>query len=241
MQIASPEIHYVAVAEAARFDMYSGIHKALRAAMADALLAVGRVDPFDDAEVAQMGERVHQLLALCGSHVVHENGFVHAAIEARAPGASGPVAREHEEHCRELAQLAQRLNAFVAADPGERVNAGASLYRALALFIAANFEHMHLEETAHNALLWAHYSDAELVAIHDHLLASIPAEDMMVIARWLLPALPPQERALMLADMRAKAPAPAFTAMLDLARASLGQRDWRKLERALDLGEAVAA
>ena len=34
---------------------------------------------------------------------------------------------------------------------------------ALALFIADNFQHMHVEETAHNAVLWARYTDAELM------------------------------------------------------------------------------
>ena len=36
------------------------------------------------------------------------------------------------------------------------------LYRHLALFVAANFQHMHIEETAHNTLLWAACTDAEL-------------------------------------------------------------------------------
>ena len=69
MQITSKELESVAAVEAPRFDMYSGIHKALRAFMADTLLAVGRMDPTEDAEVTQVEQRVLQLLGLCGGHL----------------------------------------------------------------------------------------------------------------------------------------------------------------------------
>ena len=235
MQITSKELQHVAAAEAPRFDMYSGIHKALRAFMADTLLALGRMDPSDDADVAQASGRVLQLLGFCGSHLAHENHFVHAAIEARAPGASDRIGHEHEEHEREIAQLSAQVAALVAAAPQQRAAAALALYRALSLFIAGNFQHMHVEETAHNAVLWARYTDAELVAIHDALVASIPPEEMMVTARWLVPFMNPQERAMLMADIRAKAPAPAFAAMLEGVMPHLNAGEWQKLTRALGI------
>lgn len=235
MQITSKELAHVAAAEAPRFDMYTGIHKALRAFMADTLLAVGRMDPDDAQDVADGTERVLQLLGFCGAHLTHENQFVHAAIEARAPGASERIGHEHEEHVREIAQLADQVAQLRLAAPAQRPAAAPALYRALSLFIAGNFQHMHVEETAHNAVLWARYTDAELVAIHDALVASIPPEEMMGIARWLVPFMNPMERAMMLADMRAKAPAEAFAAVLAATRPHLSEKDWGKLSVALGL------
>ena len=110
-----------------------------------------------------------------------------------------------------------------------------TLYRELALFAAENFRHMHVEETAHNAVLWARYTDAELVAVHDALVASIPPDEMMAISRWLLPFMNPLERFHVVADMRAKAPGPAFEAMLQGVRPYLAPRDWDKLSRDLGL------
>ena len=235
MQITTQELQQLAAAEAPRFDLYTGIHKALRALMADTLLAVGRMDPDDDAEVAQAGERVLQLLGVCGGHLLHENAHVHAAIEARAPGASDRIAHEHEEHRQHIAQLAELVARLRTVVPGLRHAAALDLYRALALFAADNFRHMNVEETAHNAVLWARYTDAELVAIHDALVASIPPEEMMTIARWLVPFLNPLERYHVLADMRAKAPQPVFEALLELVRPHLGSGEWAKLARALGL------
>lgn len=238
MQTTPRELEQVAAAEAPRFDMYAGIHKALRAFMADTLLAVGRMDASDEEDVAQASERVLQLLGMCGAHLAHENNFVHAAIEARAPGASERIGHEHEEHVKHIAQLAEMVAVLRGIAPQRRATAAQQLYRALALFIADNFQHMHVEETAHNAVLWARYTDAELVAIHDALLASIPPEEQMAIARWLVPFMNPDERFHLLADMRAKAPAPAFAAILDTVRPHLDTKEGAKLARALELPPA---
>lgn len=235
MKIDAQELEQVAAVQAPRVDMYGGIHKAIRAFMADTLLAVGRMDPDDHAEAARTADRVMQLLDFCTAHLAHENGFVHPAIEARAPGASAAIAHDHEEHLQEIGELAAAAAALGSAEGLLRHAVAQSLYRQLAQFVAANFQHMHVEETAHNAVLWAHYTDAELVQIHDALVASIPPEQMLVTARWLVPFLNPVERAGLLLDIRGKAPAPAFQALLDTARPHLAAGEWAKLARALDV------
>ena len=222
-------------AQAPRVDMYGGIHKALRALMADTLLAVGRMDAEDDLELAQVTERVLALLDSCASHLKHENEFVHAAIEARAPGASERIAHEHEEHEKHIASLAAAVAALRGCAAEQRAISALELYRALSLFIAENYQHMHIEETAHNAVLWARYTDAELMEIHDRLVASIPPAEMMAIARWMIPFMNPAERAGVLGGMKQHAPAPAFQAVLDTVRPHLTEREWAKLARALDL------
>lgn len=235
MKIDQKEMQQIAAGPAARMDMYGGIHKALRALMADTLLAVGRMDVQDALELAQGTERVMQLLDICASHLKHENEFVHAAIEARAPGASERIAHEHEDHERSIEALGAAVAALRACPATQRPAAVQSLYANLALFIADNFRHMHVEETAHNAVLWARYTDAELVEIHDRLVASIPPAEMMMIARWMVPFMNPEERVGVLSGVRQNAPAPAFHAILDTVRPHLSENEWGKLARALEI------
>lgn len=235
MKIDPKELAQVAATAAPRVDMYAGIHKAMRALMADTLLAVGRMDVDDALDLAQTTERVLQLLDSCARHLEHENAFVHAAIEARAPGASEAIAHEHEEHLRHIADLAAAVNTLRQCPPAQRAMVAGRLYGELALFVAENFQHMHVEETAHNAVLWARYTDAELIAIHDELMASIPPQEMMFTVRWLIPFMNPAERAGLLSDVRGKVPAPAFQAMLDTVQPHLTQTEWAKLARALGL------
>lgn len=239
MNIAPQEIQeVVAVQAAARLDLYAGIHKALRALMADTLLAIGRMDADEDLELAQTTQRVLQLLDFCKGHLQHENTFIHTALEARAPGASDAVAHEHEEHEASIASLSALTWNLLKSPPAERAAMVLALYRQLALFIAANFQHMHVEETAHNAVLWSRYTDAELAGIHNTLVASIPPEEMMFTLRWLVPFMNPAERTALLVDMQAHAPAPAFVAALDTVRPHLTQTEWDKLAASLGLAPA---
>lgn len=233
MNIDQRELRHVAEAAAPRVDLYAGIHKALRALMADTLLAVGRMDSEDALERAQVTQRVLELLDFCRSHLKHENDFIHPALEARAAGASGKIAHEHEEHLQAIVALADQTTALLHCEPAARPAAALALYRALSLFIAHNFEHMHVEETAHNAVLWARYTDAELIDLHNALVASIPPDEMMYVLRWMVPFMNPGERAAMLGDMRAHAPAPAFAAALEVVRPHLSEREWAKLGQSL--------
>lgn len=218
-----------------RFNFYAGIHKALRAFMADTLLAVGRTDPTDDAELERTVAQVNELMALCESHVAHENGFAHPMLEARSPGVSSTVAQEHEGHLHHIAHLRDAAQALPSCTAGEREAGLHALYLALALFVADNLQHMHKEETVHNAALWAAYSDVELVEMHDALLATIPPAEMMLVMRWMMPNLTAHERLGVMQDMRAKAPAPVFEGMVDAARGMLGVQDMLKLARGLGL------
>lgn len=224
------------MAQQQRVDLYGSIHKALRACMNDTLGLIGRMDPQDDTDRKQALAQLRELLVAFGGHLHHENDFVHPAMEARRPGSAAAIAADHVEHEEALALLAELGDALERAGAADREAAAAALYRRLALFVADNLQHMHIEETEHNALLWAHYSDAELEEIHQRLVAAVPPEKMRIYLRWMLPALSHAERVAMLAGMRQGAPREVFDGVLSLTRAHLRGRDWSKLSEALGLG-----
>lgn len=222
-------------AAAGRLDMYAGIHKALRLFMSRTLCRVGSTDPADEQEVGEALDMLGRLLGLCETHLKDENEFVHPALERAVPGSAARIAGEHVHHAEAIADL-RDLGGLVADSRGAaRAAACARLYRALALFVADNFQHMHVEETAHNALLWAHYSDAELHAIHEALVASIPPATMALALHWFLPALNAPERAVLLADMRQSVPPQAFAGVLEIAERTLAAPDHARLCRSLGL------
>jgi hypothetical protein len=239
MQFNALELNAIALSAAAasapRLDLYSGIHKALRAAMTDALLTLGRCDPQDDADLSATADTLRELLHFCEQHVHHEDRFMHPALHARAPGACEQAADDHHGHLEHIAMLRAELDALLACVPARRDAAALALYHRLSLFVAENFEHMLIEETRHNSALWAQYSDAELATLHNELVASIPPAEMMATLRWLVPFMAHGERCALLADMRAHAPAPAFDAALAVVQPHLSARDWGKLVQALDL------
>ncbi len=222
-------------AGAGRYDMYAGIHKALRLFMSRTLCSVGSTDPGDAGELAATLGQLERLLGLCEMHLKHENEFVHPALERARPGSAARIAAEHVHHAEAIADLRDLAGLVADSSDGQRAAALGRLYRALALFVADNFQHMHVEETAHNAVLWAHYSDDELLAIEHALVASIPPPSMFEALHWFLPALSAPERAGMLAGMQQGMPPEPFRAVLDIAQRTLAPQDHAKLMRALGL------
>lgn len=241
MHVNPEEITALAHAEAVapRYDIYVLIHKALRAYMVDTLLAVGQLDVDDEAALAQAAQRVTELLAFCRSHLMHENHFIHPAMERHAAGSSQVIAADHVDHERAIDALGAVVQALACCPPSARGRVARALYQQLALFVAHNFEHMHQEETAHNAVLWAHHRDEEIAAIERAIHASLEPDEAMLCMRWMLPNLAPAERALVLTDLRAQAPAPVFQAVVEQVRPLLSSYQWNRLVR--DLGEVPAS
>ena len=159
--------------KAPRFDMYCFIHKALRQYMAHTLRGLGALDASEADERNVVLDNVDGLLAMLRSHLQHENDFVHTAIEARQPGGARETADDHLEHQEAIRNLEDESRALRDAHDEHRPQLALRLYRHLAAFVGENLVHMQVEETRNNATLWALYSDEELVAIHDRLVASI--------------------------------------------------------------------
>lgn len=218
-----------------RFDMYCFIHKALRQCMARTLRNLGALDASEDDERQAVLDEVDSLLALLRSHLQHENDFVHTAIEARQPGGARQTAGEHVEHQEAIRNLEDEARALRDAHEEHRPQLALRLYRHLAAFVGENLVHMQVEETRCNTTLWALYSDEELLAIHDRLVASIDPAEMCQVARWMAAALSVPELVAVYSDMRGKAPPPAFEALLGIARTQLDERRWAQLARALGL------
>jgi len=210
----------------ARFDLYASIHKALRSFMADTLLAVGRMDVEDDAERDATLQQLRSLLDALEHHAQVEDEFIHAAMQARRPGSASQTGADHERQHVALRELRRQADEVEGAP---RAVAAHELYRHLSLFVAENLAHMNEEETANNAVLWAELTDDELAAIHDRIVASIDAQEMAQVIRWMAPSLTPYERATLFGSLQAKAPAEVFHRLLEVARPHLAPREWNKL------------
>jgi hypothetical protein len=236
---AAPATSHTTTAKPAapRVDLYAPIHKALRNLMTDTLGRVGRMDVDDAGETQDTLAQVDMLLSLCEGHVRHENDFMHPAIEARQAAGSKRIADEHVEHLESIAELRAEVQALRQVATEQRPMLALRLYRHLALFVAENFRHMHIEETAHNAALWTHYSDFELLQLHQRLTASIDPREMLEIGRWMVPALNPAERAMVVNGMKGEAPPEAFVGLLAHIRPHLDDNAWAKLARAVGVAQ----
>ncbi|MGQ9367910.1 hemerythrin domain-containing protein [Azospirillum sp. ST 5-10] len=220
-------------AQAPRYEIYRLIHKGLRAFMADTLLAVGSLDGDDEAAVADALGRVRGLADFCRRHLEHENGFVHPAMEARAPGSTRDTAGDHEHHEADIEALESAVAEVASRRGAERAAAAQALYRRLCVFVGENLVHMEQEEGRNTAVLWRTHSDEELMALERAIVAAQPPEEQMLGLRWMVAAATPAERAELLGGVRAAVPPEVFGGILDTVMRPLAAADRAKLQRAL--------
>ena len=224
-----------ATTAAPRYDIYAFVHKGLRTWMGELLNRLGRTDPTDAAEVGAALDSLRDLLAFCRSHIAHEDDFIHAAMEARRPGSAAHTASDHLAHETAIRELEGIVGSLEYGPAATRTATLQRLYRAFAVFVAENLEHMSVEESHNNLVLWETHTDAEIMAIEHALVASIPPAEMMGTLRRMLPAMNALERAAMLGGMRQGMPAEAFGAVLTMLEPLLSPADWHKVDTALGL------
>lgn len=225
------------VSAAPRLDLYAPIHKAWRSFMMDTLFRIGQMDVFDADDTARNLAQLEDLLRQCEAHIEHEDTHVHAAIERRQPDALLTTPADHAEHHESIAALRFEMAVLRGADWENRMGLALRLYRHLALFVAENFQHMHHEETVNNGLLWANYSDAELMQLHEQILAGISPQENLLTARWMVPALNPTERAGIVGGMKPQMPPEAFLGVMSAVQPHMDTLGWDKLARAVGIAQ----
>jgi hypothetical protein len=193
-----------------RMDLFTTVHKGLRATMFEATERVARTDFTEPSALEQAAAAVRRCLSLLEEHAHLEDLVVFPEIAQIGPALFADLNAEHTRVGGLQTEIAQLLDRLLAAPPAERLTLGRRLHERMGRLVAAHLQHMDGEETTATRLLWAHRTDDELRALHGRVLGSIPPDRMRIWAEVLLPAINPAERAILLAGLQAKLPAEAF-------------------------------
>lgn len=224
-----------------RFDIYAGIHKALRTLMSDTLGRLGRCDLDHDTDLHDTLDRTSLMLTLLSGHIDSENNVIHAAIEARRPQGARKTSDDHIDHLQSIADLADDIQALRQAPAAQRARLAQTLYRHVALFVAENLEHMHVEETTNNATLWSLFTDAEIAQLEGQIVGRLSPEKLSAYLRWMAVSLSTAELTGFLQAMRLGAPAEAFNATVALIHGELDAVRWGRLATALGMNSPAVS
>lgn len=138
-----------------RPDLYAFVHKGLRTFLSDTLNRCGRMDVNDEADTTETLAQVRALVELCRAHLNKEEDYMHRAIEARRAGGARKTKDDHAGHLQAFEDIEADVRAVEKSNAPARAATAKRLYRYLALFVAENLEHMQVEETENNEVLWA--------------------------------------------------------------------------------------
>jgi hypothetical protein len=216
-----------------RLDLYGPVHKGLRWALTSLLTRMGAADFEGGARVPELLDDLDGVLYLCASHVAHEDRHIHPALARKRPLLADALASEHRAHEEAIAEL-RAIASRLASGPEPLAAAnGRALYLRFSSFVAEALDHMVEEELVVEPLLEQLYTDAELAAIQDALLASIGPDEMLAFLRVIVPANDAGVRARVLAGAKAAMPAAGFAALIDSYRPNLPDDEWRELVSSL--------
>jgi hypothetical protein len=215
-----------------RYNIYSLIHKGLRASMCQTLVDLGRVDDSDSNAVMKQLDVTADLLNFCQAHLQHENEFIHTIMQERHADAL-QTADDHLEHEHEIQALLRLITQIKQLPTHSDPALLQQLYAAFSLFVAENFSHMHIEETHNAELLWQYFSDAELHAIEQRIVDSLTPEENTHALLMMLPNIRHCERIQLLSGLRQAVPSEVFMMILGLLQPLLNSTDWLKLNQDL--------
>lgn len=213
-----------------RLDLFTGIHKALRAGLFDLTVRAGATDWSDLAEVAELGTHWDAMVELLHSHTEHEDKYIFRLLDGQEAALELPE-DDHRDLDDLLSDLEERFGALRAdADPA----GGLAWYRDLARYVGTTLHHLHEEETDIMPAIWQVRSDEELLACRERFLANTSASVTQTTIRWLLPALERPARLGWLTGLGA-APAAIRGAVADVAQQVLSPEDATQARSALGL------
>jgi iron-sulfur cluster repair protein YtfE (RIC family) len=206
-----------------RPSFYRDIHKGLRALLFDVMQKAGRLDFSDRDAVARYRAELKAAIDFLMSHAEHENEFVGPLLAQHAPELARRITAVHEDQEQELPELLAMIDRGAAH----------GFVLELARISGELLVHMTEEEEVLMPALWASMTDAEIMAAHDALVASIPPQEMAYALSWMLPSMNAPERAELLAHVRASAPPEVFDFVRGLAKSVLSAADDEALEQRL--------
>ena len=213
-----------------RDDLFTLIHKALRAGVLSLDIAAGRIDWRDAGEVEGFRRRWDQVATLVRSHAGHEERHVWPLLERKQPGSVAELGVGHDPIDAELDATEKLLGEVVAeATPA----AGLTFYRALNRLVQHLLEHFGAEEPAAIELLWALCTDAEIAACRAALMADIPTEEAAWTFDLMLQATTVEELRPVVGSLRASMPEPVFAQWLRGVERTVAPDSLRRLERVL--------
>ena len=217
-----------------RLNVFNMIHKALRAMLYDTALTIQQTHFADTEETETALNKITAVLQMFEQHAHHEDHLLFPKIEQFQPQL---VCDFEDEHVTDNAlgnQLATLVNIVRhTSDTIEREIAASALSRAFLDFMIFNLQHMAKEESVILPVLWRHYTDDELMAINQDIVATIPPEEKAISALWMVRGVNNAECIGWLGSLKNSLPAEAFSPVFNLTNTELPEKRRNAVQAAI--------
>jgi iron-sulfur cluster repair protein YtfE (RIC family) len=224
-----------------RYNIFKQIHKGMRALLYETALHIQHADFWDVEEGDAAVERVEEVVRLFEKHAHSEDTYGFPAIEKYEPSVADAFEQEHVKDHQLGEELISALERYKNADViVEKAEAGKAIYSSFVKFMVFNLEHMAKEEEILNPIYWRYYTDADLMAITQQIIANISPELMARFSKWMMRGLSNAEISAWLRQVERNAPEVVFKSLFTIAERELPEKRFRLVLEGLTEGAMVA-
>lgn len=201
-----------------RMNIYGFAHKGLKNALSQLLLELGKADTANPTDIANIKNKTQEVITLLHLHQEAEDSCVMAPLAERAPDVAHAC---HAEHTK-LHEMVNGIEHDVAQlGAGESPDKLESVYQSLGRFYSSYLAHMAEEEATLNEAIWKHFSDDEIMQWQGQIMEKLTFEQQILWFKYIVPALNPMERQILLGGVKANAPEPAYQQVITMLKSVL--------------------
>lgn len=207
---------------APRVNIYGFPHKGLRNGLSQLLFQVSKTDITNEASVAELKTLGQQMVTLLTLHQEAEDSIVLVDLESRVPGSTKHNHDEHERLHTMVEAIGSQLDAL---EVGGSPAATARLLYTVSEFMSEYFKHMDEEEHEINQAIWDAFTDHEIMGWQPKIMDKLTPEQKMLWFRFIIPALNPMERQIMMGGMRESVPAEVYAGVINFLKDYMSEEE----------------
>ena len=198
---------------APRVNIYGFPHKGLRNGLSQLMFQASKTDVTSEASVAELKELTATLVELLDLHQSAEDSVVLSHLESRVPGSTEKNHADHDALHAKVAAFAAHIQDIQHGDSMAMTQQALDM---VASFSSEYLMHMAEEENEINEVIWANFSDEEILQWQGEIMGKLTPEQKMNWFRFIVPALNPMERQIMLGGVKEVLPPEAYQGILDM-------------------------
>jgi hypothetical protein len=209
-----------------RFDLFTAIHKALRAEIYETGSALQTADFADERGARGAVMALGPALGHLRHHHDLEEEHIFPKVQPFEAQLIDDLQLEHDQVERLLGVAAIAAEETASTDADARIGAGNDLNRRFNELTALFLEHLAHEEATLLPATWNHFDDAQLIAIQGVIIAAQQPEDLMQSLQWMFKGLNRLELVGLLSGAKATMPPPALDAVRQLGATTMEPAAW---------------
>jgi len=207
-------------------DACTKIHKGLRKALFELSCCAGKTDGLSDDDVISLAKLFNEVMRFVELHNRNEELYVLPLLVKKFSASSKRAEKEHFLIDKQIEFLKRNFNNLVSSSIKERKLKTEVFYHLLNDFISAFLQNMLNRELDTSKLLRENCSEDELNSSLKKFIKNTSPQDLMMMFRYILPALNRTEVVELITHIKQTAHQPAFNAVMVLAGSILSADEY---------------